>query len=105
MSQCAFLAALDADLHAAFSDSGMADTGTYTAPGGAPQAGVRVYVDSSLQNAFDAAYGPRTTVTLLRADVADPVRGAALVVDGRTYLLDAPQDADDGVTVWTVRHG
>lgn len=101
MSQRAFLASLDADLHAAFAAAGMADTGTYTAPGGSP-ATVRVYVDGNIAEvgSYAPTFGYSASITLLRADVPDPVAGATVTVDGETYTLAQPLEADEGITKW-----
>lgn len=109
MSQRAFLADLDADLHIALADAGMADTGTYTAPGlGATPVPCRAYVDKSLHSTGEYAptFGPQVTASILRADVAAPAVGGTLAIDGETFALDAPDDSrsDDGISVWVVRH-
>lgn len=109
MSQRAFLADLDADLHIALADAGMADTGTYTAPGvGATPVPCRAYIDKSLHSTGEYAptFGPQVTASILRADVAAPAVGGTLKIDGETFALDAPDDSrsDDGISVWVVRH-
>ena len=103
MSQRTRLAELDADLHEAFADAGLADEGTYTAPGvGAVPVPCRVYVDKASQLAGDyaATYGPRTVITLLRADVPAPAEGGIVNVDGETFALRSRIEADDGITSW-----
>lgn len=105
MSQRAFLADLDADLHIALADAGMADTGTYTAPGAARIDGVRMYVDKGVQDMGTSTTqrGPRVLVTLLRADVATPVRNAVVELDGERWRLVSPtENVDDGVAEWVV---
>lgn len=97
------LAAMDAALHAALADSGLADAGAYTAPAGSPVA-VRCYVDEAVQQIGDygQAVAAQDVVTLLRADVSAPVSGAALVVDGKNYKLDKRQSEDSSISVWSV---
>lgn len=101
MSQRAALAAMDARLHAALADAGLADTGTYTAPGGLPVP-ARVYVDKSIATMGEYAptYGLTATVTILRADVADPREGGVVAVDGESFTLRQLLDSDDGIAVW-----
>ena len=103
MSQRAFLADLDADLHIALADAGMADTGTYTAPAsGALPVSCRAYVDNNLARLgeYGETYGATAIITLLRADVAAPAAGGVVSVDGSSYTLRQPLDADDGISVW-----
>lgn len=109
MSQRAALAAMDARLHAALADAGLADTGTYTAPGvGATPVPCRAYIDKSLHSTGEYAptFGPQVTASILRADVAAPAVGGTLAIDGETFVIDAPDESrsDDGISVWVVRH-
>ena len=108
MTQRDTLRALDADLHAAFATAGFADTGTYTAPGGGAAVSVRAYLDDvRIDGAgdFGDAYGRRTEVMLLRADVSAPLQGGTLVLDGVTYKLGQPLEEDDSATRWVVHRG
>lgn len=102
MSQRTFLADLDARLHEAFASAGMADTGTYTAPGSTAQP-ARVYVEKSLARLaeYGEAYAGAVLITLLRADVPAPVAGAVVHVDGSSYILRTPVDSDDGISMWS----
>lgn len=105
MSQAQAFRALDATLHAAFAGAGLADTGTYTPPAGSPVA-VRGYLDEELVQAvgeFAESAGVRTVLTLLREDVPSPVVGAAVVMDGGTFVLEAPVAEDAGASRWVVR--
>lgn len=108
MSQAAFLQALDADLHAAFASAGLADTGTYTAPGSDTPVAVRGYVEDPRLDAvgeFGGTFARRTEVTLLRADVDVPVVGSTVVLDGVTFTLQECVYQDDSATRWVVRRG
>lgn len=108
MSQTTVLRALDADLHAAFASAGMADTGTYTAPGGGAAVSVRGYVDDARIDAvgeFGETFARRTELTLLRADVNAPAAGGVVVLDGTTYTLQECIEHDDSATRWVVRRG
>jgi hypothetical protein len=109
MSQRAFLQQIDADIHAALAEAGMADTGTYTAPGELSEpVPARCYVNKSGQSAGEYAptFGARITIDILREDVPAPQVGATVIVDGDTFVLEAPvvERRDDGLTGWVVRH-
>jgi hypothetical protein len=109
VSQRAFLAELDADLHGAFADAGMADIGAYTAPDAEPTEDplpVRVYVDRNVQTIgeFNQIAANRTEVSYVRADVA-PVKGARLVVDGETFINVEVVSDDGSLSRWLVRRG
>ena len=113
MSQKAFLRELDADLHEAMADAGMADEGMYTPPNAAPDfipIPVRCYVDRGLlvQSTSGHTATRRTEIGLLKEDVS-PRREAIVVVDGDTFKLESPvelsanitrQAADDGSIAW-----
>lgn len=103
MSQRAAIAAIDARLHAALADAGLADTGTYTAPGvGATPVTCRAYADKGVTTVgeYAVSYSFTATVTILRADVADPREGGIVAIDGSSYTLRQLIDSDDGITVW-----
>ena len=111
MSQRAFLAELDAGVHAAFADAGMADIGSYTPPDAEPTdepLPVRVYVDRNVQSLgdFNQVTANRTEIGFLREDVS-PVKDARLVVDGETFVTVKPSEGrDDGsLSYWVVRRG
>lgn len=109
MSQRAAIAAMDARLHAALADAGFADTGTYTAPTpGAVPVTCRAYIDKAMQSAgeFAPTFGARIVASILRADVPSPAVGGTLVIDGETFVIDAPDESrsDDGISVWVVHH-
>lgn len=109
MSQRAFLAAFDAQAHAAFAAAGLADEGQYTAPGGGAPVPVRVMMDRTTQQVgeFGTVNAPMVTVAYLLADLAPgelDVRGR-LVVDGDTYINQREIDNDGSLSRWEVRHG
>jgi hypothetical protein len=99
----AFLADFDAIAHSAFADAGIADTGTYTgiAPGATPIP-VRVMVDDDVAQVGELSRLPGTwaRITLLRADVAAPARGARVVVGAQTFELEQMIRQDTGSTEW-----
>jgi hypothetical protein len=107
VSQRAFLAAFDAQAHAAFAAAGLADGGQYTAPGGGAAVPVRVMVDRTAQQLgdFGTVNAPMVTVAYLLADLAPgvpDVRGR-VVVDGDTFLNVREIDNDGSLSRWEVR--
>ena len=104
MSQSAFLTSLDAEIHAALADAGLADDAHYTAPGGVEPVPCRVYLDERTWTVgeYAPAYADAARLTILRADVPDPVEGATVTILGRTWTLRQPIDNDDGISVWEV---
>ena len=109
MSQRAFLADLDASLHASFAAAGMADAGSYFDEGAATDAaGVpcRVYVDRDVQTVGEQRQfkAGRVEVSYVLPDVS-PRQGGRLLVDGDTYI-NADKISDDGsLSRWLVRRG
>ena len=99
------LAGLDAVIHGAFAAVGLADAGTYTAPGGQGLP-CRCYVDRSVQQMGDGGHvsGPRTLVTLVREGLPEPVAGAVVTVGAETWELEAEVSRDEGVSRWVVSH-
>lgn len=120
MSQRAFLAAMDASLHAGFAAAGMADAGLYTPPGLQPPAeeggaGVpypaepcQVYVDRDTQTLGDTRQfkAGRVEVAYVLGSLATPPRKLGkLAVDGDEYLNDDELSNDGSVSRWVVRRG
>lgn len=105
MSQREFLQELDADMHEAFADAGIADAGSYTAPGdGAPTQPCRVYVnrDILVYGSVGEIIGARTEVVVLRADIEQPVQKALLAIDGELFKLGQQIGQDESMTRWVV---
>lgn len=118
MSQRAFLADFDADLHWAFAGAGMADNGLYTPP--APPAPVdpeapapaatpcSVYVDRDTQTLGETRQfkaGRVEVAYLLSAMPEAPRKGGRLLVDGDTYINDDEISNDGSLSRWVVRRG
>lgn len=103
MSQLATLQELDAALAAAFLAAGLADSATYTPPAGAAVA-CTVLIDRAAQFYDDAAgvAGNRIVITLYVAEVAVPVRTAAVVIGSETFKLDQLIDRDESMSRWVV---
>ena len=104
MSQTNALRALDASIMASFLGAGLADSAVYKPPTGFPVL-CHVYVDRVAQffggDTTEVA-GFRTTVTLFRAQVPRPVRGATVVADGVTHTLEQLDEQDQSMTRWVV---
>lgn len=120
MSQRAFLADLDARLHAAFSAAGQADVGDYTAPGMLPPeeedaeplphppVPCHVYVDRDTQTLGETQQfkAGRVEVAFVLASMpAAPLRTGKLTVDGDTYILADELSNDGSLSRWLVRRG
>lgn len=105
MGQQSTLRALDASLHTAFARAGIAETGTYTPPAGSPVACRGYRDDVTLDQVGDLrpVVGTRIVATLLRDDVATPVKGATWLVDGVTLTLESKVAEDQGVSRWICR--
>ena len=106
MSQRAFLQELDADLHAAFADAGIAETAFYTDATIIAKS-CRVYVNRDAQTTgeFGEVSGPRVVCEIFRADVASPKAGATLILDDESFVLDAKFSEDESLSRWVVRRG
>jgi hypothetical protein len=107
MSQTSFLRDMDASMATAFADAGLADAATYTPPGGGSAVPCMVYVDRDVQvyavDQVDVA-APRTVVTFLLAQVANPQRGGTVLLTetSESFALDAEQRRDESRIVWVV---
>lgn len=106
MSSRDFMRQFDAQVIGAFAGSGLADSATYTAPGGAPVP-VDVLVDRSIQQwgdevmpvaAFDVA------ISLQLAQVS-PRAGGLVHVDGEVWKLEAKLSDDGSLQKWGVVRG
>lgn len=106
MSQQDTLRQMDAMMLSAFTDAGMCDVGTYTAPGGSPVP-CTVLIDSDMQILGDVAQvnDRSKTITIFNVDVATPVRNGVIVVASGTYKLVSPTTInDESRSVWVARH-
>lgn len=107
---------LDAIIHGAMSAAGTADKAEYRATPNAAPVPCRVYINRAMQQMgdFGQASGPRVLIEILRADVADPVRGAIVsLVDpitgaptGEAFRLESlDAGTDESVSRWVVGGG
>jgi hypothetical protein len=97
------LATLDARLHRRFAAAKLADTATYTGIAeGASPIPARVMVDDDVAQVGELSRlsGSWARITLLRADIAAPARGARVVVGALTFELEQMIRQDAGSTEW-----
>jgi hypothetical protein len=111
VSQKAFLADLDESLHAAFSATGLADSGVYTPPGAAQDfvpLACQIYVDRDVQTLGDTRQfkaGRVEVVYVLGSLLIGPTQHGKLAVDGDTYINDVEISNDGSLSRWQVRRG
>lgn len=107
MTQLDTLKQMDADLHAAFADAGLADTVAYTPnPAGPVVEGVQVYIDRAHQQIgeFGQIVAPRTEVGYVLATVT-PTKGGSFTIDGETWINVDNIGNDGSLSRWVVRRG
>jgi hypothetical protein len=105
----AALQSIDATIHAAMLGAGLADLGTYLAPGGNPSTDTiacRVFVDRNTQELgdFGQLVGSRDVVGLFKADVQSPLQGASVTIGSETLKLKSLLDQDESKQRWVVSH-
>lgn len=109
MSQRAFLAGLDASLHAAFAEAGMADSGLYTPTQGSPAVPCQVYVTRDVETVGDLrqfkAHSVEVDYVVGSLAVAGLVPGqkGRLLVDGDAYENASELSNDGSLSRWKVR--
>jgi hypothetical protein len=96
----AFVAKFNA-LIPVFKAVGLADSATYTAPGGATIV-CSVMVDYNLQSIgqIETLSDKQKLITLFKAEIGAPVRGAVVVVGADSYTLASRTIDDDFTSVW-----
>ena len=95
MSQT-FERSMDATIFNALADAGLADAVTYRRQNGETiSTNAEIDVNAELLGEFESgALESRTSITLQRADVGEPVRGDTIIdADGNNYEV---QDIDEG---------
>jgi hypothetical protein len=106
VSQKAFLAGLDADIHASLAAAGLADTGLYTAKGSSTQVPCSVYVGRGMQDVGDLGQfqAARLEVGYVLSSMspAKPEQGGKVAVDGDTFINVRQSEDDDGSIAWWV---
>ena len=88
----------------AFISAGIADSGTYTAPGGSAIP-CRVFInrDQDVFGEFGGAVRKATTIDLLLSEIPTPKREGIIVADGATFkLVRLAKPADESVATWEV---
>lgn len=100
----AFLAELDADIHIALADPGMADFGTYRATAaGEPFAGsVACMVDrgSQLYGSQQQAGTGEIFITVFRQPGLSVVANGVIDIDGERFRLSRLEDSDESMQRW-----
>lgn len=107
MSQQQALREMDADLHSAFQDVGLAEIGDYWPPDAGPDASAtlcRVYVDRGIQvfGEFGQITGRRDEIAFLLEDVTPRGKGT-VTVDGVSYVLGEKVSENESASRWVVR--
>lgn len=112
MTQFDDIQRMDADLHAALADAGMADRGHYTAPGANFDQPCRIYIDRAAQvlGEFGQVVGRRIEMAILAADVDARAKGVVYVPfegrpGGESFTLVEKVQDDGSLSHWVVRLG
>lgn len=106
MTQLDAIKQMDADLHAAFADAGLADSGHYTAPGANFDTPVAIYIDRAVQvmGEFGQLVGRRTEIGIVHGAVTPAQKGRVYVPDEpATYELGDKLTDDGSLSRWVVR--
>ncbi|MCW0398770.1 hypothetical protein NB688_000584 [Xanthomonas sacchari] len=107
MSQRDFLRQFDALAISAFSAAGIADTGSYYAPGSPVAQPCTVTIDRDVMDYGDDAAPVSTSRTLVgfqRSEV-EPAHGGRLALPGETFLLEKRVKQDESRSQWVVTNG
>ena len=111
MSTPAALRELDAQIHAAFKDTGFADEGFYTAPGANVDVPVQCYINRNVQvlGEFGQVVDRRDEMQILIADGVDIKPAGIVLVEetvgagvGTNWKLGKKLGDDGGISTWTV---
>jgi len=97
MTQAATLRALDAELMAAFTAAGLADSAIYTPTVGAPHL-VSVYIDRgvSYQGIDGQIRNDAVVITAMLDEIGDPPsRGAIFTVGSQLFKVESVQTMDE----------
>jgi hypothetical protein len=105
MTQAAFLAEMDAQLHGAFADAGMGDAATYRSGPAADEVPCTVLVDQGAQLLQGVVVTDQVTIRATRAEIQeDPPRGAVFTVaaSGQRWRVDSIAERDESAVVVVV---
>lgn len=108
MSQRDMLQEFDAGMALSFLDAGLADSATYTEPGGDPVPDITVLVDRQSEMFGDdemPVAGSRTIIAIQLSDIPDPKVNAQLAIGSENFVLVKRVFLDESMSAWTVRHG
>lgn len=107
MSQKAFIAAFDQQAHAAFKAGGLADAGSYTAPGSSVAQPVQVFMsyDVAVDGQGDQLVTPRDEMHIICvADWRPAVKARVrITADAETFELAKFLGLDGSISRWVVR--
>lgn len=106
MSQRDALQAMDADIVAAFVAAGLADTATYTPPGGGTALPCQVMVDRNVEIFAEGGADVPTrgiVIALQLAEVPAPARGGVVAIGTEQLQLVAKVDADESLEKWEAK--
>lgn len=106
MTQLDTIKQMDADLHAAFADAGLADSGHYTAPGANFDSPVSIYIDRAAQvmGEFGQIIGRRIEIGIVHGAIAPAAKGRIFVPDEPAHYELGEKITDDGsLSRWVVR--
>ncbi|MCF8809672.1 hypothetical protein KIP31_10115 [Xanthomonas campestris pv. campestris] len=106
MSQKDFLRHFDAAAFAVFRGAGLADSATYTAPGGG-QVPCTITIDRDVADFGDdeaPVSAPQTLVTFQRSEV-EPARMGRVALTGEVFVLDRRVRQDESISQWVVANG
>ena len=97
-----WLAQFDAIAAPLFKAAGLADSATYTAPGGQPVP-CTVYVDRMVSTAPDSFSGAlRDQVTIMLAEVAAPESGGVVTIGAEELTLFELATSDESRQTWWI---
>ena len=107
MSQKAFIAAFDQQAHAAFKAGGLADDGSYTAPGSSDAQPVQVYMnyDVAVDGQGDQLITPRDEMHIVCVGAWRPAQKARVRIeeDAEVFELVKFLGFDGSISRWVVR--
>lgn len=106
MSQKAFIAAFDQQAHAAFKAGGLADDGSYTAPGSSDAQPVQLYMnyDVAVDGQGDQLITPRDEMHIICVGSWRPAQKAHVRIDAdaETFKLAKFLGFDGSISRWVV---
>jgi hypothetical protein len=102
MTQAAFLAEMDAQLHSAFADAGMGDAATYRAGPAADEVPCTVLIDQGAQLLEDRVVTDQVTIRAQLAEIGTPRPGAVFTIGEQRWRVDRVSERDESAAVMVV---